>query len=207
MYLSNHQEWVIKLRAFFLHHSASFPRLISKSLQGKCRIYLFLDHLTWLWTCHTILCCPQRVRFLTHFYRISWMTAHGWLEAIKRIWQRIKHPLLTAVHYSLARGHFHAVLSGLFLYMSTCKAVSMGKLQDKDIQFSHIIWWFFKDIIVKGEYWTEFVVYTLSLKEMVILCIFVLLYRYFVIKTRWNAKNDHISCWGTFSFFNWDGEC
>lgn len=60
------------------------------------------------------------------------------------------------------------------------------------------------DIILKGDIWTEFVVFTSSLIEMVILWIFLLLYRHFVIKTRWNtincSKNDHI-CSGKLSLF------
>lgn len=138
-----------------------------------------------------LLCPESEIFWLISTELAGWLSTAG--LKLKRIWQRIKYPLLTAVQlFTGRRGHFHArcslVCSCTWCHV-TCRAVCIGKLQDKDVQFSRIVWWFFRDIILNGDYWTEFVVFTLSLKQMLILCIFVLLYRHFVIKTRWNAMN------------------
>lgn len=65
------------------------------------------------------------------------------------------------------------------------------------------------NLTLKGDYWIEFVVW----KKMVILCVFVSLYRTFVIKQdetqrtvqRMTTSPAEELCF--FFFFNWDGEC
>lgn len=76
-----------------------------------------------------VLCCALRVRFLTRFYRISWMTERGWLEAKEKLTVD-KVSMLTAVQLFTGEGSFsRSVISGLFLYMmSSSGAVRKVKL-------------------------------------------------------------------------------
>lgn len=61
--------------------------------------------------------------------------------------------LTAAQSFTDERGHFHArcaLCSCAWCHvMSWCRAVCRGQLQVKDIQFPHIIWWFFIYFILK----------------------------------------------------------
>lgn len=97
---------------------------------AKRELYLFPHHLTLLWTCHTIHCCARRVRFFTHFCRISWTTEHGRLEAKENLTEA-KVPMPTSVQlFAGKRGHFHArwFLCSIHAVMSSCRAVCIGKI-------------------------------------------------------------------------------
>lgn len=139
----------IRLRAFFLHHSASFPWLISKSLQGEGNVGF-----TSLQTtshdsgpCHynPLLCPGSEIFWLISTELAGWLSVAGLKP--KRIWQRIKSPCWLLFSYSLVR----EVIFTLSVHdvMSSCRAVCIRKLQVKDIQFPRIIWWFCKAIILK----------------------------------------------------------
>ena len=116
------------------------------------------------------------------------MTERGWLEAREKVWQRLEYS--TAVQ----------LFTGEEGRCTWCHVILQKRHLHNSLPPCYLV-----DIILKGDIWTEFVVFTSSLIEMVILCIFLLLYRHFVIKTRWNtincSKNDHISCSRKLSFF------
>lgn len=170
-------------------------------MHSKKGALLISNHLTWLWTCHTIHCCAPRVRFFTHFCRISWTTEHGRLEAKENLTEA-KVPMPTSVQlFAGKRGHFHTRW-----FLCSIHVVLQGCLHRKNYMLrafsSHI-----GNLTLKGDYWIEFVVW----KKMVILCVFVSLYRTFVIKQdetqrtvqRMTTSPAEELCF----FFNWDGEC
>lgn len=108
------------------------------------------------------------VRFLTHFHRISWMTELGGPEAKENPTEEVPMPPPPPFSPPSA------------LLLSSSSSVCVGKEGKKKLQpFTSHEFYFEKG---GGGYGVEFVVFTLSLREMVILCIFVLLYRHFVIK-------------------------
>lgn len=96
------------------------------------------------------------------------MTEQGRLGAKQHVTEG-KVPMPTGVIYSLARGHFHALL------MLSCHPAE----GNDTLQAFASLGGYSEMFILKD--WTEFVS-PCHLKEIAILCIFLLLYRHFVIK-------------------------
>lgn len=121
----------------------------------------------------------------------------------KRIWQRLKFPCPLLFSYSLASEVIFTPDGFSALFMSSYRAVCIGKLHVVGIQFSHWKSYFERGLLNR----------ICGLKENGYFVCFCFTVQNFCNKTRWNttncSKNDHLSCWGTLFcfFFNWDGEC
>lgn len=114
----------------------------------------------------------------------------------KRIWQRLKFPCPLLFSYSLASAVIFTPDGFSALFMSSYRAVCIGKLHVAGIQFSHWKSYFERGLLNR----------ICGLKENGYFVCFCFTVQNFCNKTRWNttncSKNDHISCWGTlFCFF------
>lgn len=119
--------------------------------------------------------------FLACWNRIIRLTERGWTES-KENRTEDKVSMLTAVGFFTGEVIF--TLNGLWPILVQHVMSPRPAVLHSELLTAASCYLVDEKYFSKGGYWTEFVVFTSSSTEMVILCIFLLLYRYFVIKPR-----------------------